>query len=336
MIVSKLFTRRKGSAMGKINAVHKEVLRLFSVFLFVTAIFGSGVSVCADDCDSSSKVDPTGRYFTDGLFLFNLLTHESGEDYIEARKTHVELLSIYLNEVTGWHLEYAGGLLTDKAASILKEVESARDILKQDIPRDEKEPNVWAKDNMSKSAEGLGNLLEGAGPSIKTPFDINGFQVLGEKCGDMLREALKDVTKKLHVYIEDLTAEESKDNKLLIEDAANVCEANRKALVFLFIFRFVHFEDADLIAEPSGKGLDVKFIRQFTGDINRTIYWNEKLEKKLTEEKNVSLLKEYTQSELRRLKILKAISNRDMPKIQTLLIETFEKSLPINPSQTKS
>lgn len=97
MIISELFTRKKGLTMNRTNkVVYKEVLRLFSVFLFVTAIFGGWVSVCADDCNSGSKVDSTGSYVSEGLMLYNELTHESGRNFIRARKNLKDLLNIYL------------------------------------------------------------------------------------------------------------------------------------------------------------------------------------------------------------------------------------------------
>lgn len=81
-------------------------------------------------------------------------------------------------------------------------------------------------------------------------------------------------------------------------------------------------------AETSGEGLDVRDIREFRGDINRTIYWNRVLQKRL-KGSDVSVLEEYTASELRRLRVLRAVLNEDMREAQALLLVAFRASFPL-------
>lgn len=310
---------------GKV--VYRGVFRLFLGFVFVALIFCSGGSVCADDGKANIKVDLGGRYFSDGLLIYNELKHESGKDFLRARKKHVDLLDLYLHEMKGRQLEYAADLLTEEAASILKELRSIRDYLGNDVPKDKKDLNSWAESEINKASERFGKFLiaKDFEQYQKKPFDIDGFEKLGKECRDDLTGALKEVTVRLNAYIKDIATRKPDD--LLIKRAVELCEANRKAIILLYMFRFARFEDPDVNAETSGEGLDVRLLRQLSGDINRTIFWNSFLQKRIKNGK-AGILEKYSASEYRRVRLLKAILGRDMREAQFLLLKTLIESSP--------
>jgi hypothetical protein len=99
------------------------------------------------------------------------------------------------------------------------------------VPEDNQDPNAWAKEDIEKASKRLGELLTTFEPYLKEPFDIDGFEKLGDECRKELRTALGDVNAKLKAYINDLT----------IENGKELCEANRKAIVLLFLNRFARF-----------------------------------------------------------------------------------------------
>jgi hypothetical protein len=327
-MMSKLFAGEKGWSMAKTNEViYKDVLRLFWGFLFVALIFCDGSSVCADDGKGSNKSELAWRYVSEGLLFYNELVTESGRDFVKARKVHADLLSMY---VQAREADYVTALLTDEAAAgILKSLKSIKESLEKAVPPEGKQdPNAWAEKDIKDASKRVGELLRKFEPYLKEPFDLDGdgFEKLGDRCRNDLDVALKDVKVKLAAYINDLTTEKTDD--LTIEKAVKLCEANRRAIVLLFMARFVRFEDHGVNAETSGKGLDLKVLRQFRGDINRTIYWNRVLQKRL-KGSDKSVLKEYSASELRRLRVLRAVLNKDMREAQALLLFEFKASFPL-------
>lgn len=333
MMISELFIGKKGQSMDKVDKMaYKDVFCLFLGFLFVALIFCGGMSVCCADDKASTKVDFVNRYISDGLLFFSELYSESGDDFLGAREIHRRLLGTYLREMKDRQLIYAATLLTEEAVSIeriLKELRSIRKTLGEPVPTNKKDPNGWAKNDLEKVSKQLGDLLISFKPRLKVPFDIGDkFEKLGEECRKELRKALKEVTVRLDAYIEGITT--NKANDLLMKRARELCEANREAIVYFYIFRFARFEDPEVNAETSGEGLDVRTLRQFSGDVNRTIYWNGVLQKR-AEEKNAKLLRKYTASEFRRLRVLRAVTDRDMREAQGLLLETLFKSLKVKP-----
>jgi hypothetical protein len=126
------------------------------------------------------------------------------------------------------------------------------------------------------------------------------------------------------------SAKESVEKFMLDPNVANAQEACRKnriaiSLAYLVRCAYQHFNSLD------------EELRQFRGDIDRTIYYNDLLMKnnadllanaplrdvrKQLEEDN-GLLKKYTESELRRLDIVDAILDKDNRKAESLLRNTI-------------
>jgi len=324
--MSKLFAEKKGLFMSKTNeVVYKDVLRFFWVFLFVVLVLCDGSSVCADGGKGSDEL--VRRYVSDGLLLYNELVNESGSNFLKARKAHADLLGMYVREMKTRQLEYAANLLTDEAANILENLNSIRESLLKSVPKDQQNPNAWAEKDIKDASKRLGKILIGFEPYLKKPFDFDGFEKLGDECRKELDAALKEVKVKLGAYINDLTTK--KADELTIKRAEELCQANRKTIVLLFLNRFARFEDQEAGAETSNKGLDLRVLRQFRGDINRTIYWNRVLKKKLKGSEHVSVLTAYSVSELRRLRVLQAVLDNDMREVQDLLLVAFKRSKPV-------
>jgi len=335
VMMSELFAGEKGWSMDKTNkVVYKDVLRLLGGFLFVALIFCDGLSVCADDGKASNKIDLAWRYVSDGLLLYSELASESGSDFVKARNIHADLLNMYVREMEARQRDYAAALLTDEARSILNNLKSIKESLAKAVPKGEQNPNVWAEEDIKEASKQLGKFLKGFEPYLKEPFDLDGFEKLGDECRKKLDDALKDVKVKLREYIKLLTVMKA-DNHLAVKKAEELCEANRKAIVLLFLARFARFEDQGVKAEASNKGLDLRVLRQFRGDINRTIYWNGVLQKRL-KGSDASVLKKYSASELRRLRVLRAVLNEDMREAQALLLVTFRASFPLNTTSDES
>lgn len=335
MMTSELFAGKQGWSMAKSNkVVYKDVLRFFGGFLFVALIFCDGSSVCADDGKGSNKSELVRRYVSDGLLLYNELASESGRDFVRSRKVQAGLLSMYVREMEVRQLKYAAALLTDEAASILANLKSIRESLEEAVPEGEQNPNVWAEEDIKEASKQLGKILKGFEPYLKNAFDLDGFEDLGDKCREDLYAALEDVKVKLREYIKLLTVMKA-DNHLAVKKAEELCEANRKAIVLLFLARFARFEDQGVKAEASNKGLDLRVLRQFRGDINRTIYWNGVLQKRL-KGSDASVLKKYSASELRRLRVLRAVLNKDMREAQALLLVTFRASFRLKTTSDES
>lgn len=329
--MSELFGRiKKGWSMAKCNkVVYRDVPHLFWGFLLIALIFCGGSSVYADDGDGSNKSELVRRYVSESLLFYNELASESGIDFVKARRVHADLLSIYLKARKA---DYVNAVFTDEVAKgFLKDLESIKNALERDIknvPEAKKNPNAWAKGDIKEASERLHGILMGFEPYLETPFDLAGFEVLGVKCRDDLGIALSDVKAKLRVYIQHLTAEKA-DNHVTVREAEKLCEANRRGIVLLFLARFADFEGRTAKGQPSKMGLGLKALRQFRGDINRTIYWNRILEKRLKGSDEASVLAKYSASELRRLRVLRAVLNRDMREAQYLLLVAFKKSVPL-------
>jgi len=113
-----------------------------------------------------------------------------------------------------------------------------------------------------------------------------------------------------------------------VTNAEKACRKNRKAIALAYLVRcaYQHFNS-----------LDDK-LRQFRGDINRTIYYNDLLRKNNADalkddrilgnikkelEKDNELLEKYTNSERRRLEIVDAILDKDNRKAESLLRNTI-------------
>jgi hypothetical protein len=265
------------------------------------------------------------RYVSDGLLIYNELASESGNDFVKARKMHADLLRIYVREMEARQRDYAAALLTDEARRILGNLDSIRKSLEKPVPEGKEDLSTRAQFDIEKAGERVGNLLKNHEPYLKEAFDFDGFEKLGDRCRKDLYAALEEVKVRLREYIEHLTVMKA-DNDLAIKKGEELCEANRKAIVLLFLNRFARFEDQKVNGETSGGGLDLGVLRQFRGDINRTIYWNRVLQKRL-KGSDESVLKKYSASELRRLRVLRAVLNEDMREAQDLLLVAFKASL---------
>ena len=330
--MSKLINRKKGLSMTKANKeVYKDVLRFLGVFLFVVLILCDGSLVCADGGKGSDKLAKgcvlSKRYINDGLLLYNELANESGNNFLKARTIHAGLLSMYVKEMKArQQLDYTAALLTDEAAGILENLNSIRESLAESVPEDVPDPNVWAKSNIKEASKQVGKLLSNFESYLKDPFVLDEFEELGEKCRKDFYAALENVKVKIRIYIKYPT----------IKNAEELCQANRRAIVYLFISRFARFEDPGESAETSNKGLDLRVVRQFRGDINRTIYWNRVLKRKKKGSKDASLLTAYSASELRRLRIVQAVLDNDMREAQALLLIAFRANFPLKDTSERN
>lgn len=328
MKANKLFTGTgKGMPMAKRG---KDANRLFLVFLFIAMIFCNGSSLCAADGAGSNENRFVDRCVSDGLMLFNEMVSESGKNFVKAREVHSELFHVCLE---AHKANYVKGEL---ATGLLDEYESLDKDLSMPLPEGLDDPNAWAEDNIEKASKKLGEIISSFEPHLENTFEQDTPDNLDAKCEDSLWVALNGVRMELREFIKLLMAEES-DNSVILGKAEDLCEANRRAIVLSFLHRFVDFESQREKSQPSDKQVDLKMFRQFQGDINRTIYWNGILSKRLKDNDQTSArrLMKYSDSELRRLKVLRAVLNKNMKEAQSLLLVEFKISYPLKaiPSQ---
>ncbi len=311
----------KGVQMAKRG---KDVSCLYLVILFIAVIFCNGSSLCAADGAVSNEENRfIGLSVSDGLMFFNEMVSESGPNYVKARKVHAELFHVCLEARKA---DYVKGSLS---TGLLEDYTSLDVRLSKRVADGVADPNAWAKTDIEDVSKELGEIISSFEPHLQNPFEREKPRELGDKCEDILRAALNGVRVELREYIKLVIAEA--DNSVLLRKAEDLCEANRRAIVLSFVFRFVDFDGRREKPQTSEKQVDMKMLKQFQGDINRTIYWNRILRKKLKDSHptSASRLLKYSNSELRRLKVLRAVLNKDMKEAQSLLLVAFRISHPL-------
>jgi len=321
MKTTNLFTGiYKGMTMAKSG---KDVNHLFLVFLFFAMIFCNGEPLCAAGVKAGDEHKFVSLCLSDGLLLFNELVSEAGKDYVQARKVHSELFRICIE---AHKADYVRGKLS---RPLLEGYESVYEALRTPVPKGVNDPNAWAKVEIKKASKNLGDLILSFAPHLEKPFEPEVPQKLDEKCEASLRAALNQVKVELREYIRLLLAKA--DNSVILSQAEDVCEANRRAILLAFIFRFADFENRSDMSQVADKQVGVKMLQKFQGDINRTIHWNGVIRERLKESdpNSASRLLQYSNSELRRLKVIQAISDKDMSEAQSLLLIAFKDSYPL-------
>lgn len=258
------------------------------------------------------------RYVSTALMLYNELATESGSDFLKASGVHADVLRTSVERMEQCELDnMAVKSMTDEAGQILRGLKSAIASLERSVPEEGRhDPNAWAKENIEEVSQQIGELINGFQSYLNEPFVLEGPEKLCSNCRKDLNDALKAVRERLSEYTSDLT----------LENAEDLCLANRKAIVYLFFARF-SIEDAEGKTQISKNSFDVKAVRQFRGDINRTIYWNRVLKKKTDKSDVSTLLTAYSLSELRRLRVVQAVIDGDMKEATDILMVAYRANI---------
>ena len=261
------------------------------------------------------------RNASDSLMLMLAAeTKELGYDFSGAKEDHAYILRKYLGHMKKRNFSLLLRLLYPELSprkqltTALANLNPEELVTKQDQAKNEiKKVEETIKQFVSKS-------LEFSDIQILT-FEL---EDLPEELLNDTKSALDDSRKHVEIY----------GNNLIMSKAQEACRKNRKAIALAYLVRCGY---------QSYDSLDDK-LKQFRGDINRTIYYNHVLQGKKeikeieTSEKDKTLLEDYSNSELRalledysnselrRLKVLQAILDKDIYKAHELLRKTIETS----------
>jgi len=240
------------------------------------------------------------RNVNDSLMLV-VETKELGYDFIGAKNDHEYILKKYLGHMKKRNFSLLLRLLYPEL-SPRKQLTSALADL-----------NLKEKVTEQDQAKGeIKNAEETVKQFVSKSQKFSDIQILILEHEDVPEELLKDAKSALDnskKYVERYMVDPN------IENAQEACRKNRIAITLAYLVRCV-FQDFNTLEDE---------LKQFRGDINRTIYYNDVLrEKKETSEENKELLGKYTKSELTRLEIVEAILDKDNHRAYKLLRETIE------------
>jgi hypothetical protein len=235
------------------------------------------------------------------------MQHEAGEDYIEAKKDYEYLLGIFHEYMEERNYSLLLRLLYPEL-SPRKQLTSVLADLKKSVIE-----QAQAQEKIIEAAEGIRQFVSKSQKFVGTKVTISEHG----HCPELLLNEAKSALDNSRKYVEIF------GNDLNISNSQEACRKNRKAIALVYLIRCV-FQDVS--------SLDDK-LRQFRGDINRTIYYNNLLMKSNTDllandplpdvrkelEKDIGLLVKYTNSEFRRLEIVDALLDKDSHKAEGFL-----------------
>lgn len=250
------------------------------------------------------------RNATDSLMLLIELATEAGDDYANAKTVHAKLLRDYVGHMEQRDLHWLLRLPPFSKKNVAK-------VLKRVAEDLEKADQLNAREEIKSASETIAQFLTESKPFTSEPISTFEPEVISEEIRDVLKESLIGSHEKVERYA---NANES----LTVDDAKAACMANRRAIVYLYLARFGYQEI-----------VNQEELKTFRTDINRTIYYNRVLQEsdtvKGSEEEECSdywRLTRYSDSELRRLRLLQAIIDNDIQQAQVLLQIAIKKAIP--------
>lgn len=240
---------------------------------------------------------------TDSLMLLMELATESGDDYVQAKSDFLKILRDYTNHIEKRDLNWLLQLPPFSKKNVVKKLESvAKDLEEADDQN--------ACKAIEKASESIAKFLTDSKMFTDEPITVFEPEVMSKEIQDAIRRSLKET----HEKVERFAANESRT----VDDARGVCMVNRKAIVYLYLARFGHQQ----IVDQEG-------LKNFRTDINQTIYYNRLLQQTYKEDDlNHKRLGAYSNSELRRLRLLQAIIDNDIQQAQVLLQIALIKAIP--------
>ena len=240
------------------------------------------------------------RNANDGLMLV-VETKEIGYDFIGAKDDRAYILQKYLGHMKKRNFSLLLRLLYPKL-SPRKQLTSALADL-----------NLKEKVTEQDQAKGeIKNAEETIKQFVSKSQKFSDIQILILEHEDLPEELLNDAKSALDNSREYV---EIYGNNLTMPNAQEACRKNRTAITLAYLVRCAYQDFSSLEDE----------LKQFRGDINRTIYYNDVLrEKKETSKENKKLLQDYSNSELRRLEIVDTILDKDNHRAYKLLREIIE------------
>lgn len=232
---------------------------------------------------------------------------ELGDDFIGAREDHAYILRQYLGHMKKRNGSLLLRLLYPKL-SPRKQLTSA--LAKLNLNEKEVQQDQ-AKNYINEAKEIVRQF------TLKSQ-KFSDIQISTFEPEDLPEELLIDAKSALDDSRECVKTYGNDPNML---NAQRACRKNRIAIALAYLVR-CGYQDFNSLDDE---------LKQFQGDINRTIYYNDTLQGNTeTPENDKKLLVGYTNSELRRLDVLQAIRDKDTPRAYKLLRKTIEVSSKIS------
>lgn len=266
----------------------KITIQILFCFLLILCF----VYLCHRVSASANKL--ASRNASDTLILLVELATESGDKYIQAKTLFAELLQAYAKHMEQRELYWLLRLPPFSKKNVVKELKRVADDL-------ENTAQTNTRDAIDVAQKSIAEFLIKSKLFTAEPIVTLEPEVIPDDIQGHIRNSLDDTHKKTERY--------ANNEQRTLDDARAVCMANRKAIVCLYLSRFNYQEI-----------VDEEELRRFRTDINRTIYYNQVLQKTYEEDNpNYKLLGGYSDSELRRLGLLQAIIDNDIQQAQDLL-----------------
>lgn len=240
------------------------------------------------------------RNANDGLMLVAEM-EELGYDFIGAKDDHAYILQKYLGHMKKRNFSLLLRVLYPELSPRKQLTSALADLnLKEKVTEQDQADN-----EIKKAAETVRQFVSKSQKFSDIQILILEHEDLPEGLLNDAKSALDNSREYVKRYMVDPN----------IANAQEACRKNRIAITLAYLVRCAYQDFSSLEDE----------LKQFRGDINRTIYYNNVLrEKKETSEENKKLLQNYSNSELRRLEIVDAILDKDNHKAYKLLRETIK------------
>lgn len=245
------------------------------------------------------------RNTTDSLMLLTELASESGDDYTNKVALFKELMLDYTEHMKQRNLHWLIQLPPFSKKNVAKELKRAAEYL-----ADDRNPS----EAIEKASKSISEFLNESKPFTGEPIVTSEPEAISQEIRDALRNSLVKVHEKAEIYSNDAS----------VANSASACMANRRAIIYLYLARFGYEE---IVSQDD--------LKKFRTDLNRTIYYNQFLQK--TDaikggtgiyDSDYSRLDRYSISELRRLRLLQAIIDKDFLRVQILLQIAIKNAIP--------
>lgn len=282
---------------------HKKkiiILVLVGVVVLCCAFLRNTASVSANRLASRNAADT--------LILLVELATESGPNYNESKVFFADVLLDYADHMERRDLYWLLQLPLFSNKNFAKELERVSEDLK-------KAEQTNARKVIEEASKSIVKFLKKSKPFTNEPIITFKPEVIPVEIQNDLKNAFDEAHKKAEKY--------SNNELRTVADARDVCMANRKAIVYLYLICFGHQQ---IINEES--------LETFRTDMNRTVYYGRLLQQtdsvkggEGVEGSDYSLLDKYSKAEIRRLQLLQAIMDNDIQEARELLKTSIEAAM---------
>jgi hypothetical protein len=225
--------------------------------------------------------------------ILDEMKNEAGKNYIKAREDYIYLLGIFRE-----HMEMRNYSLLLRV--LYPELSPNKQLTSSLANLDKPETQDDAEKQIKEASKAIEKFISESRKFAGTQVSMPSHHDMPVKLLSVVKSALDD--SKTHV--------EKYGKNLTMLNSQVTCRRNRIAAALAYLTR---------CAYQDFRGLDGE-LRQFRGDINRTIYYNDVLKgKKEISKEDRGRLEKYSNSEMRRLKIVNALLGRDSDRAVSLL-----------------